>query len=50
MIPNKYNKQYIYIRSKFVIKCFVACVLQVKKEREEREALGALPLYQRTIP
>ncbi|GLT97643.1 hypothetical protein SLE2022_151980 [Rubroshorea leprosula] len=22
----------------------------VKKEREEREALGALPLYQRTIP
>ncbi|XP_022749536.1 cytochrome b-c1 complex subunit 7-2-like isoform X1 [Durio zibethinus] len=24
--------------------------LQVKKERAEREALGALPLYQRTIP
>ncbi|KAK3023903.1 hypothetical protein RJ639_044525 [Escallonia herrerae] len=24
--------------------------LQVKREREEREALGALPLYQRTIP
>ncbi|KAI0498004.1 hypothetical protein KFK09_021245 [Dendrobium nobile] len=24
--------------------------MQVKKEREEREALGALPLYQRTIP
>lgn len=23
---------------------------QVKKERAEREALGALPLYQRTIP
>ncbi|XP_038695577.1 cytochrome b-c1 complex subunit 7-2, mitochondrial isoform X2 [Tripterygium wilfordii] len=24
--------------------------LQVKREREEREALGALPLYQRTLP
>ncbi|AED93445.1 Cytochrome bd ubiquinol oxidase, 14kDa subunit [Arabidopsis thaliana] len=24
--------------------------LQVKRERAEREALGALPLYQRTIP
>lgn len=25
-------------------------MMQVKREREEREALGALPLYQRTIP
>jgi hypothetical protein len=24
--------------------------LQVKKENAEREALGALPLYQRTLP
>ena len=24
--------------------------VQVKRERAEREALGALPLYQRTIP
>lgn len=29
---------------------FNASVLQVKKESAEREALGALPLYQRTIP
>jgi hypothetical protein len=33
-----------------VNKCLVAYVLQVKREKAEREALGALPLYQRTIP
>lgn len=33
-----------------VSKMLCAQPLQVKKERAEREALGALPLYQRTIP
>jgi hypothetical protein len=34
-----------------IFKCqVVGLSLQVKRERAEREALGALPIYQRTIP
>jgi hypothetical protein len=44
------NSKKDYMRSKYVSKCLVAYVLQVKREKAEREALGALPLYQRTIP
>lgn len=32
------------------IKSLAAFVVQVKRENAEREALGALPLYQRTLP
>lgn len=28
----------------------LCCALQVERESKEREALGALPLYQRTLP
>ncbi|KAG2390044.1 Cytochrome b-c1 complex subunit 7-2 Complex III subunit [Vigna angularis] len=38
------------IAAKIVSKCFATYDLQVKRERAEREALGGLPLYQRSIP
>lgn len=40
----------LLIKVEVLLNYLVACVLQVKRENTEREALGALPLYQRTIP
>lgn len=45
-----YYQLYGVFLQKVLISPSLLVTLQVQRERAEREALGALPLYQRTLP